>query len=193
MTAPQLRTRTDVEALYDSLAGDIITIAELGGSPDPVMRGEIFAVLATEARLLDLRQFERWYEMYDADAWFWVPLTTVAHPGKDQALILDDYRRLNERVWRMRDTSAWALHPAAETVRMIGSVESWDIGEAGGLREVISTSALMISFTRMGQTRFLSARQVHRLRRHPDGWHIFRKIMLIPEIAAATPHLGWLL
>lgn len=185
--------KDDVDALYDGLAADVAAVAQYGGSPDPVLRGEIFAVLATEARFLDLRQFERWHEMWDEDGWFWVPVLSKSHPARDQALFLDDYRRMAERVWRMRDPNAWALVPAAETVRMIGSVEAWELSPAeAGPREVIAASALMITYVRMNQVTNLSARQVHRLRRHADGWHLYRKIMLIPEIAKATPHLGWL-
>ena len=108
----------------------------------------------------------------------------------DQALFLDDHRRIGERIWRMSDTSAWALQPPAVTVRLVGSVEAWPLDGDG---EVIVASAILLQHTRL-QSHFTTAgRQIHRLRRHADGWRLARKILLLPEQAVGTPHLGWLL
>ena len=178
-----------VRALYASLEADVAFLAE-APSADPALSGIAAAFLAGEARLLDCRAFERWLALWDEDAAFWVPLTSDGSAGADQALFFDDHRRLTERIWRMRDTSAWALYPPGETVRVIGSVEAWPL-EAEG--EIIASSTLSIQYTRT-QSQFVTAgRQVHRLRRRGDDWRLVRKILLLPAQSGGTPHLGWLL
>lgn len=178
-----------VRALYDSLLADVAWLREASPA-DPALSNEIAAALNHEARLLDARAFERWLELWDEDAIYWVPLSPDDDPGADQALFLDDHRRLTERVWRMRDTSAWGLQPPGYAVRLIGSVEAWP--ESGG-GDVVVTSTIQIQYTRM-QSRFsTSGRQIHHVRRGPAGWRIKRKIMLLPAQATGTPHLGWLL
>jgi len=178
-----------VRALYESLRGDVAFLRQAPPA-DPVLSAEIATVLAGEARLLDTRAFDRWLALWDPDACYWVPLSADGDPEHDQALFLDDYRRLTERIWRMGDTSAWALVPYGDAVRVIGSVEAW-AGEADG--EVFASSTLTIQYTRMQSLFVTSGRQIHRLRRKDNTWRLSRKILLLPAQAGGTPHLGWLL
>ena len=177
-----------VHALYAGLVADraFLDTAPLGAS-GPAM--EAATLLNAEARLLDRRQFDTWFGLWDPDAAFWVPLHGDFHPAADQALLLDDHRRLRERVWRMHDPSAWALQPPPQVVRLVGSVEAWEVGDD----ELLATSAIAFTHERLQQVLRLSGRQIHRLRRTPDGLRIVRKILLSPDITAGTPHLGWLL
>ncbi|MGJ8624750.1 MAG: aromatic-ring-hydroxylating dioxygenase subunit beta, partial [Yoonia sp.] len=95
-------------ALYDSLVADVAFLDTAPVIPDGALAAEIIPTLVGEARLLDRRQFDTWFELWAEDAAFWVPLHQNHHPARDQGLIMDDHRRLRERVWRMHDTSAWA-------------------------------------------------------------------------------------
>lgn len=178
-------------ALYESLVADV---AFLDAAPvvfDGALAAEVMATLVGEARLLDRRQFDTWYDLWAEDAAFWVPLHQNHHPARDQGLIMDDHRRLRERVWRMHDTSAWALVPYAQTVRMVGGVEAWPVPQSSA--DVIATSAITITHERTGKVTVLAGRQIHRLRRTDDGWMIVRKILLCPAITAGMSHLGWIL
>lgn len=178
-----------VRTLYASLAADIATLADRPPS-DHRLAGEAAAFLAYEARLLDGRAFPAWLDLWEEDALFYVPLDAGADPANDQALFLDDHRRLRERIWRMGDASAWALQPPAVTVRLVGTVEAWPDGAAD---ELTVSSAILIQHTRL-QAHFATAgRQIHRLRRSADGLRLVRKILLLPQHATGTPHLGWLL
>lgn len=178
-----------VRALYESLRGDVAYLRKAPPA-EPELSATIATVLAGEARLLDTRAFDRWLALWDRDAIYWAPLAADGDPEHDQALFLDDYRRLNERIWRMGDTSAWALQPTGDAVRVIGSVEAWPL-EAEG--EVIASSTITIQYTRMQSLFVTAGRQVHRLR-HADGtWRMSRKILLLPAQQGGTPHLGWLL
>jgi benzoate/toluate 1,2-dioxygenase beta subunit len=178
-----------VRALYESLRRDVAFLAEASPA-DPMLSGMIATALAGEARLLDSRAFDRWLRLWDDDATYWVPLAPGGDPEHDQALFLDDHRRLQERVGRMYDTTAWALHPQGETVRVIGNVEAWPLE---GTNEVIASSTIAIQHTRMQALFATSGRQIHRLRRVDGLWRLSRKILLLPAQEGGTPHLGWLL
>jgi len=178
-----------VKGLYQSLRDDVAFMASAPAA-DPVLAGEAAAALAAEARLLDARAFDRWLALWDEDGIAWAPLTPDGDPETDQALYLDDHRRLRERIWRMHDKSAWALYPQGDCVRVVAGVEAWPLAAAD---EIIAASAIAIQYVRM-QTVFTTAgRQIHRLRCGTAGWRLCRKILLLPAQSAGTPHLGWLL
>jgi len=174
--------------LYASLRADVASLPECPPA-EPALCAEAAAFLAYEARLLDGRAFQPWLDLWDEDGLFWAPLTVDGDPANDQALFLDDHRRIRERIWRMGDTSAWALHPAAVTLRLVGSVEAWPL--PGG--EILASSAIALQHTRLQAQFSTIGRQIHRLRRGPAGWRLHRKILLLPEQTIGTPHLGWLL
>lgn len=200
MNAPLPQGAARVKGLYDELVADRQSVATAPPASDLGLVGEIAAILNSEARTLDARGFDRWLTLWEVDATYWVPLATGGHPGTDQALFLDDRRRLVERVWRMSDRSAWALWPPAETVRSIGGVEAWRVTELAdaapaprGDEEVLAASAIHIQYVRGEKAFSLAGRQVHRLRRTAEGWRLRRKILLLPELSAGSAHLGWLL
>ena len=180
-----------VRALYDALAADLAFPADAPpAAPDPVAA----AVPTHEARLLDAGRREAWLTLIDADGWFWVPLSRGRHPGRDQSLILDDRRRLTERVWRFTDPNAWALQPEPQIVRSIGGVETWPCPIRPG--EIIVASVITLA-CHDGRTPWTAlGRQVHRLVPAPDepaGFRIRHKILDLPALGAGTPHLAWLL
>lgn len=182
-----------VRARYDTLAADLTTVAA-APTADPAVTAEAAAVLRAEARILDAGDWQRWLDWCGEDAVLWVPLDVrSAHPGTDQSLLLDDRRRLDERVWRFTDPNAWALHPAGVVTRGVSAVEAWP---ADAVDEVLVASVLALQHVRGAAVWATQARQIHRLRRrptHPNGWALVSKVLLIPALDAGSPHLGWLL
>jgi 3-phenylpropionate/cinnamic acid dioxygenase small subunit len=178
-----------VKALYQSLRDDVAFVAHAPVA-DPVLSASGASAVHAEARLLDARAFDRWLALWDEDATYWVPLSPDGDPETDQALFLDDQRRLKERVWRMHDKSAWALYPEGDAVRLIGGVEAWPLD---GPDEIIVASTIALQYVRLRSIFTTAGRQIHRLRRGADGWRLSRKILLLPAQTAGTPHLGWLL
>ncbi|MCW5715933.1 MAG: hypothetical protein KIT43_15585 [Bauldia sp.] len=176
-----------VRGLYQGLVDDRAAVIAAGAA-DAALSTSAATFLAAECRWLDGRSFDRWLSAWTDDGLYWVPLAH-GHPAEDQALFLDDRRRLGERVWRMSDASAWALTPGADTVRLLGTVEAWPDGD-----DVLTSSALHITYCRGRRVLALAARQIHRLTRdEPGALRIRRKILLIPELTAGLPQLGWLL
>jgi ketosteroid isomerase-like protein len=156
------------------------------GPCDPAAVARAAPVLVAEARLLDARAWDAWLAMLAPDAVLWVPAHPADHPGRDQALAFDDRRRMAERARHMDDPQAWATAgPWPMTTRALGPVEAWPDG-AG----VLATCALTVAYVRRGPRLMLAGRQVVRL----DADHrMTLKALLFPDLADATPALGWLM
>ncbi len=185
-----------VKALYNDLAAERDWVLAAPLATHPALVADVARFLALEARLLDAGHFERWLQLWDPQGWYWIPLRRDSHPGADQALFLDDRRRLQERVWRLRDPYAWGIQPLPEMVRAISGVEAWE--HPGDEGTVLASSTLMLQVVGGSQPRQVVARQIHRLRPKAEGagvegFEMVRKTLLIPELAQGSRHLGWLL
>ena len=182
----QADERAAVLARYDELAE---LLAGMGDRPvaDPGLSAAAAPALLHEARLLDAGRFEDWLASWTDDAVLWVPLSAPAHPGTDQSLLLDDRRRLAERVdWR-RDPSAWGQHPPSRTTRVVGGIEAW-AAPGGGL---VARSTVLIDEHRHGRRQALAGHQVHEL--VGDDLRRRTKILVMPALGAGVRNPSFLL
>src|SRR5215469_12978980 len=91
---------------------------------DSTVRDEFRRLLEREARLLDQLRYEDWLAMYAPECVYWVPSTPNAgDPRREIAIMFDDRRRLEDRIYRVRTGFAWSQAPASRTVRLISNVE----------------------------------------------------------------------
>ena len=186
---PSPETSSDQAAVlvrYDELAALLAGIDDRPPA-DPDLSAAATSVLLHEARLLDAGRFEDWLCGWTDDAVLWVPLSAPGHPGTDQSLLLDDRRRLAERVeWRL-DPSAWGQQPPSHTTRIVSSVEAWP-ASSGGL---ISRSTLLIDEHRHGRHQQLAARQIHEL--VGDDLRRRTKILIVPALGTGIRNPSFLL
>ena len=185
-TSEAAAAQADVLARYDELAG---LLAGMDARPraDPDLSAAAAAALLHEARLLDAGRFEDWLAGWTDDAVLWVPLSVPAHPGADQSLLLDDRRRLAERVKWRRDPSAWGQQPPSLTTRIVGGVEAW-APPTGGL---VTRSSLLIDEHRHGRHQQLAGRQIHEL--VGDDLRRRTKIFVVPALATGVRNPSFLL
>ena len=174
-----------VLARYDEL-GELLAGMDDRPPADPELWGPASAALLHEARLLDAGRFEDWLCGWPDDAVLWVPLSSPAHPGTDQSLLLDDRRRLAERVEWRRDPSAWGQQPPSRTVRIVGGVEAWTA--PGGL---VTRSTLLIDEHRHGRRQQLAGCQIHEL--VGDGLRRRTKILVVPALGTGVRNPSFLL
>lgn len=146
-----------VRSRYDELA-ELVSWVQGRPAADPALTAAVAPHLVREARLLDSGRFEEWLEYWTDDAVVWVPLSVPAHPGRDQALFLDDRRRLAERVSWRRDPAAWGQQPPSLTVRAVTGVEAWAAGS-----RVVARSSLVVHEQRHGLGQQLAGYQIHEL------------------------------
>ncbi len=175
-----------VLARYDELA---VLISGMGRRPraDPDLSAAAAAVLLHEARQLDAGRFEDWLAGWTGDAVLWVPLSAPAHPATDQSLLLDDRRRLTERVSWRREPSAWGQHPPSSTTRVVGSIEAWP-APGGGL---VTRSTLLVDEYRHRRHQALAGYQIHEL--VGDDLQRRTKILVVPALGTGVRNPSFLL
>lgn len=188
-----------VRARYDALSADVASAATMPAA-DPALSAAAASALLCEARLLDARRWGDWLAWCTDDAVLWVPIDTGdPRAGDGQSLLLDDRRRLDERVWRFSDPNAWALVPAGMVTRSVAGVEAWSVtsAEEPPAQEILVSSTVSLQYVRGDTVWATAGRQVHRLRAEATAreaeWRLVHKVLLLPALRAGTPHLGWLL
>ncbi len=174
-----------VLARYDEMAALLVGMDDRPRA-DPGLTAEAAPALLHEARLLDAGRFEDWLDGWTDDAVLWVPLSAHAHPGTDQSLLLDDRRRLAERVEWRRDPSAWGQHPPSRTTRVVGSIEAWPAANT-----LVARSTLLIDEYRHGRHQALAGYQIHEL--VGDDLHRRTKILVVPALGTGVRNPSFLL
>jgi len=140
---------------------------------DPAAREAFRMLLEREARLLDQLRYEDWLALYTAECIYWVPSTPNAgDPRREIAVMFDDRRRLEDRIYRLRTGFAWSQAPASRTVRLITNVEAF----ATARDDVrMLRSNFLISEFWGDETRILTGWSGHRVVRDGDAWKIQAK------------------
>jgi 3-phenylpropionate/cinnamic acid dioxygenase small subunit len=140
---------------------------------DVAVRDEFRRLLEREARLLDQLRYDDWLAMYASECVYWVPSTPNAgDPRREIAIMFDDRRRLEDRVYRLRTGFAWSQAPASRTVRLITNVEVF--ATASNDARMLRSNFLISEFWG-DETRQLTGWAGHRLTRSEAGWTIVAK------------------
>lgn len=140
---------------------------------DPAERDLFRQHLEREARLLDRLLYEQWLGLYARDCAYWVPATPEGgDPRSEVAVMFDDRRRLEDRVFRLRTGYAWSQAPASRTARIVSNVEVFAC-DRKDQRMVRST--FLISEFWDGETRVLAGWTGHRFRHVDAAWLISAK------------------
>jgi 3-phenylpropionate/cinnamic acid dioxygenase small subunit len=162
------------DALYRDLIGDfsdwqhdarIVT--------DVAVRDEFRSLLEREARMLDQLRYDDWLALYAPECVYWVPSTPNAgDPRREIAIMFDDRRRLEDRVYRLRTGFAWSQAPASRTVRLVTNVEVFST--ASEAVRMLRSNFLISEFWG-DETRMLAGWAGHRVVRSEGGWLIQAK------------------
>jgi 3-phenylpropionate/cinnamic acid dioxygenase small subunit len=162
------------DALYSDLIGhfsdwqdDARVVTDVG------VRDEFRRLLEREARLLDQLRYDDWLALYAPECVYWVPSTPNAgDPRREIAIMFDDRRRLEDRVYRLRTGFAWSQAPASRTVRLITNVEVF--ATASDAVRMLRSNFLISEFWG-DETRTLAGWAGHRTIRIEGGWQIQAK------------------
>ncbi len=140
---------------------------------DAAVRDDFRRLLEREARLLDQRRYDDWLAMYTAECIYWVPSTPQAgDPRREIAIMFDDRRRLEDRVYRLRTGFAWSQAPASRTVRLVSNVEVF--ATADDDVRMLRCNFLISEFWG-NETRLLTGWAGHRVVRDGAAWKIAAK------------------
>src|SRR5215475_3118057 len=144
---------------------------------DPAERDLFRRLLEREARLLDQLRYEDWLALFAPECVYWVPATPHAgDPRREVAVMFDDRRRLEDRVYRLRTGYAWSQAPASRTVRLVTNVEVFATQDAAPQDDIRMVRANFLIHEFWGdETRLLSGWSGYRFRTGKDGWEIVAK------------------
>jgi 3-phenylpropionate/cinnamic acid dioxygenase small subunit len=140
---------------------------------DPAARDEFRRLLEREARLLDQLRYDDWLALYAPECIYWVPATPHAgDPRREIAVMFDDRRRLEDRIYRFRTGYAWSQAPASRTVRLVTNVEVFATAQDDS--RMVRSNFLISEFWG-DETRVLTGWAGHRVLRDGQGWKIQAK------------------
>jgi len=123
-------SRYVTDRLYSELVADFSDWqSEDRAVKDHIERDLFRRLLEREARLLDRLQFEEWLQLYTDECLYWIPSTPHGgDPRSEVAVMFDDRRRLEDRIFRLGTGHAWSQVPVSRTARIISNVEVFGSG-----------------------------------------------------------------
>jgi 3-phenylpropionate/cinnamic acid dioxygenase small subunit len=158
---------------------------------DAGVRDEFRQLVEREARLLDQLRYDEWLAMYAAECVYWVPSTPHAgDPRREIAVMFDDRRRLEDRIYRLRTGFAWSQAPQSRTIRLTSNVEVF--ATARDDARMIRSNFLISEFWDK-ETRMLTGWAGHRVVRAGGGWKIAAKQINLLECDQAIRNLSIIL
>ena len=162
------------DEVYRELIADFADwVAEERQVEDAAERDQFRRLIEREARILDQRRFEAWIDLYTAECLYWVPSTPGGgDPRREIAVMFDDRRRLEDRIFRLRTGVAWSQTPPSRTTRMVSNVEVFRCARED---QRMVRSNFLISELLPGEIRTLTGWSGHRFRKVDGAWLISAK------------------
>jgi 3-phenylpropionate/cinnamic acid dioxygenase small subunit len=149
--------------------------------------------LYAEARMLDERRFDDWYNLFTDDCRYWIPVMANRMGGEGEiadttqmAHFDDSKRTLMLRIKRLSTDFAYAEDPPSRTVRVVTNVQA---EPKNGGAEVTAYSNLILYRTRLETTTDIFAGRREDVLRKTDGggWSIARrKVVLAVNVLSAN-------
>ncbi len=123
---------------------------------------EIVRFVIGEARLLDEKRFDEWYELFTDDGVYWVPLTPgQPDPLQHNSLAYEDKLLLKLRVERLKSPRAFSQQPASRCHHLLQAPEIEKMDEAKG--EALTRTQMIYTETRADDSQRYAATAWHTL------------------------------
>ena len=162
------------DALYGELVADFTEWQNDERAVTDLVERDLFRrLIEREARVLDQLRYEEWLELFAPECIYWVPGTPEGgDPRREVAVMFDDRRRLEDRVFRLRTGYAWSQAPSSRTSRLVSNAEVFRC-ERADQRMVRSNFAISEFWD--GEIRVLAGWTGHRFRKIDGAWLISAK------------------
>lgn len=150
------------------------------------------ALVYHEARLLDEKRFDEWYELYSEDARYWMPLARGQTDAQTHAsLFYEDKLLLKIRIERLRHPNAYSQHQPSYCQHILQqpAIEEHD---AAADRYVVRTPFLYVE-TQLDRQQVLAAIAWHHLIGTQGALRIQLKKIELLNCEAALPSIQLLL
>jgi benzoate/toluate 1,2-dioxygenase beta subunit len=162
------------DALYGELVADFTDWQnDERAITDPLERDLFRRLVEREARVLDQLRYEEWLELFAPECIYWVPGTPEGgDPRREVAVMFDDRRRLEDRVFRLRTGYAWSQAPSSRTSRLVSNAEVFRCERPD--QRMVRTNFAISEFWD-GEIRVLAGWTGHRFRKIDGAWLISAK------------------
>ena len=177
------------DALYQRLAGMAAARTDELGPGRPELRAAAEQALFHEARLLDDRRYRDWLDRFTPDGVYWVPLDLGGDPRRQVSYLLDDHRRMADRIGLLETGWAHAQNPPSRTVRTVSNVEAWPAADG----EVRARCSVVVWEYRRGRLTPFASRNDYVLAAVGDDWAIRIKIVGLVNCDGDVPKFAFVL
>jgi 3-phenylpropionate/cinnamic acid dioxygenase small subunit len=141
-----------------------------------------------EARLLDEKRFDEWYELFTEDAYYWVPLSaSQKDPLGHNSLAYEDKLLLKLRIERLKLPTAYSQKPASRCLHVMQMPEVEKADTAKG--EYLARTPFLYTETRGDESQRYAATAWHTLVRSGEGLKIKLKRVDILNADAMLPSI----
>ncbi len=143
-----------------------------------------------EARFQDESCYDEWEALWDDDGIYWVPAgTDDPDPHAQISYIYDNRRRISSRIRQLKTGQRFAQNPASRLRRIVSNIEI----ELTGDNLLKVRSNFLLRELRHERIRDWCGATTHLLRRHPEGFRIVMKKVILIDNREALPTLAFLI
>ncbi|HVJ25358.1 MAG TPA: aromatic-ring-hydroxylating dioxygenase subunit beta [Burkholderiales bacterium] len=152
------------------------------------MSEEVLRFIYKEARLIDEKRFDEWYELFSDDGYYWVPLTPgQTDPLAHNSLAYEDKLLLKLRIERLKQPTAYSQKPQSRCLHVLQAPEVEKADAARG--EFLTRTPFLYTETRGDELQRYAATAWHTLVRDGGGLRIRLKRVDILNADAALPSI----
>ena len=149
---------------------------------------ELVRFLVREARLIDERRFDEWYDLFADDGYYWVPAAPgQADPLNHNSLAYEDKLLLQLRIERLKSSLAYSQKPASRCHHLLQTPEVEKREPARG--EYLTRTQFIYTETRGDESQRYAATAWHTLAGSSGGLRIRLKRVDILNCDAALPSI----
>jgi len=149
---------------------------------------ELTRFIYKEARLLDEKRFDEWYELFTEDAYYWVPLAPgQTDPLAHNSLAYEDKLLLKLRIERLKQPNAFSQKPGSRCLHVMQTPEVEKSDAARG--EFLVRTPFLYTETRGDESQRYAATAWHTLVHSNEGLRIKLKRVDILNADAALPSI----
>jgi 3-phenylpropionate/cinnamic acid dioxygenase small subunit len=149
---------------------------------------DLIRFVVREARLLDEKRFDEWYELFAEDGYYWVPLAPgQTDPLNHTSLAYEDRLLLQLRIERLKSPNAYSQKPPSRCLHVLQTPEVERSDPARG--EYVTRTAFLYTETRGDESQRYAATAWHTLVWSQEGLRIRLKRVDILNCDAALPSI----
>ena len=149
---------------------------------------DLIRFVIREARLLDEKRFDEWYELFTDDAYYWVPLAPgQTDPLQHTSLAYEDKLLLQLRIERLKRPNAFSQKPASRCHHLLQTPEVEKSDDAKG--EYLTRTQMIYTETRGDESQRYAATARHSLIKVNEKLKIKLKRVDILNCDAALPSI----